>query len=46
MAVGSFFSAHWEARDPLSEVGTMQTGVFLCTHLISTYDEDLNNKRI
>ena len=45
MAVGSFFSAHWEARDP-REVGTMQTGVFLCTHLISTYDEDLNNKRI
>ena len=45
MAVGSF-SAHWAARAPLSEVGTMQTDVFLCTHLISTYDEDLNNKRI
>ena len=45
MAVGSFFCP-LEACDPLSEVGTMQTGVFLCTHLISTYDEDLNNKRI
>ena len=45
MAVGSFFCPLGDLRPP-SEMGAMQTGVFLCTHLTSTYDEDLNNKRI
>lgn len=45
MAIGSFFYPLGDLRPP-SEMGAMQTGVFLCTHLISTYDEDLNNKRI